>query len=72
MYKYKEFYITSDLVDFLNENKIPRENIIKIGMIYNVWTLVYYTEETGTETVSDVFDNIKTDIERVFNLEREE
>ena len=62
MYKYKEFYITSDLVDFLNENKIPRENIIKIGGKYNMWTLVYYIEEPDTESVSDAPDSMEKDV----------
>lgn len=81
MYKCMEFYLTRDLIDFLNENKIPRENVIKIGMIYNVWTLVYYTDETGKANIDDamaftskpLFSDMRTEVEKMFgNIESEE
>lgn len=75
MYKYKEFWLASDLIDFLNKNKIPKENILKIEMVYNAFVLIYYKEETGTETdtknVDEIFSDMKAEMEKVFNTESE-
>lgn len=44
MYAYHGFKYHYDLIDFLNENNIKKEDIIKICEYDNGWGLIYYKE----------------------------
>lgn len=45
MYAYKGFSAHYDLINFLNDNHIKKENIIQIFEFPAGWGLIYYVEE---------------------------